>query len=187
MKSQINKKVIIRPVKPEDKDDIVKIQYDALKIIAAKDYRPKQLNALLKSKSVPRKSPETIFMAEISGQPVGFASLLDPPNTIGAVFVHPNFARRSVGTLLLKRIEQEAIANRISVLWVHSSLTGHAFYKANGYQTIREICIPLYSTYIPCMLMKKRLLPIDKQEIIMELSQFTIALSIVIMLISFCF
>lgn len=93
MTSQINKNVnvIIRLAQPTDRNAIVKIQYNAIKVLAAKDYTPQQLKALLKSKSTPRKSPETIFIAEINREPVGFASLLYPPNTIGAVFVDRRF------------------------------------------------------------------------------------------------
>ena len=172
MKTQINEQVIIRLAKPEDKYAIIEIQYKALKVLSAKDYNPKQLKALLKSKSIARKSPETIFIAEINQRTVGFASLLQPPNTIGAVFVHPKFARKNIGTKLLQHLEQEAIKNEVPILWVCSSLTGHGFYRANGYQSIRKTTFPLYSTYIPCIQMKKRLLPVSKDEIVKEFSQF---------------
>ncbi len=186
MKSQINQQVTIRPAKPEDKYQIIRIQYNALRILSAKDYNSKQLNALLKSKSIPRKSPETIFIAEVNRQPVGFASLLFPLNTIGAVFVDPNFIRKNIGTLLLKRLEQEAIENKIPVLWVYSSLNGHYFYQANGYETIGKALLPLYSTYIPCIQMKKRLLPITQNEATKEISQFISATIMVIVIILFC-
>ncbi len=185
MKPQINQRVTIRPAKPEDEDKIVEIQYNAIKIIAAKDYSHKQLNALLKSKSIPRKSPETVFIAEINGQPVGFASLLSPPNIISAVFVDPNFIRRNIGTLLIHRLEKEAIKNKVPILWVYSSLTGYSFYRANGYQTIRKAYLPLYSTYIPCIQMKKRLLTITSNEIRKELYQFIAATAIAIAIVYF--
>lgn len=183
MKLPIEQKVVIRPAKPEDKYIIVEIQYRALKTLGAKDYSYRQLKALLRSKSTPRKSPEIIFVAEVDGQPVGFASLLNPFKTIGAIFVDPNFIRRNIGTLLIKRIEQEAIANQISVLWVYSSLTGYDFYRANGYQTIYKAFLPLYSTYIPCMRMKKRLLAVSKNEVRSEIYQFVTAIIIAIALI----
>lgn len=185
MELPIEQKVIIRPAKPEDKYIIVEIQYRALKTLVAKDYSYRQLNALLRSKSTPRKSPEIIFVAEINGQPVGFASLLHPFNTIGAIFVDPNYIRRNIGTLLIKRIELEAIANKIPVLWVYSSLTGYDFYRANGYQTIGKAFLPLYSTYIPCVRMKKRLLTVSQNEILSEIYQFVTAIIIAIALIPY--
>ena len=171
MKQQLHYKVTIRLAEPKDKYDIVKIQFYALKVLAAKDYNSEQLNALLRSKSTPRQSWETIFVAEIEQKVVGFASLLYPFNTIGAVFVDPLFVRRNIGTQLIERLEEEAIAYKVPVLWVYSSLTGYSFYQANGYQTIKKTTLPLYSTYIPCVRMKKRLLPVSKSEIFYEISQ----------------
>ena len=185
MKSQINEQVTIRLAQPEDKYQIIEIQYNALKIIAAKDYNHQQLNALLKSKSIPRKSPETIFIAEINGQAVGFASLLHPPHTIGAIFVSPNFMRRKIGTLLIRRLEQEAIEQKVPILWVYSSLTGYNFYQANGYQTIYETAFPLYSHYIPCIRMKKRLLPVSQDELLQEISQLLLFITLVLLIIFF--
>ena len=185
MNSEISDLVIIRPAEPRDKYAIVEIQYNALKILGSKDYNSQQLNALLRSKSTPRKFLETIFVAEINRHPVGFASLLHPPNTIGAVFVDPNFARKSIGTQLLQRIEQEAKTQNIPILWVCSSLTGYNFYKANNYQTINKSFLALYSTYIPCVQMKKRLLPVATNEIIKEIYQLFIIAIASILLISF--
>ena len=185
MASQINNDVIIRLATLTDNNAIIKIQYNAIKILSAKDYNSQQLQALLRSKSTPRKSPETIFIAEINQQPVGFASLLYPPNTIGAVFVDPNFARNKVGTLLLEHIEKEAIKQEIPILWVLSSLTGYGFYKANNYKTIRKTVLPLYSTYIPCVQMKKRLLPVTKEEIMQEITQLLAFLIIILFIAPF--
>lgn len=179
MNLQTNQKVIIRLAKPEDESKIINIQYSSLKVLAAKDYNYAQMKALLRSKSTPRKSPETIFVAEINGTAVGFASLLHSLNMIGAVFVDPFFTRRSIGTLLIKKIEQEAASKKIPVLWVYSSLTGYNFYKANGYRTIEKTYLPLYSTYVPCIKMKKRLLPISHREVILEIIQFNLAVIII--------
>lgn len=172
MQQPIDEKIIIRLAKPEDRDIIVDIQFNAIKTLSAKDYNYRQLNALLRSKSFYRKAKEITFVAEINQKVVGFASLLYPFNTIGAIFVDPNFARRKIGTKLLQRLEQEAITNRIPILWVSSSLTGYPFYRANGYRTIIKTNFPLYSTYIPFIQMKKRLLLVTREERLREAYQF---------------
>ncbi|WP_026102554.1 GNAT family N-acetyltransferase [Pleurocapsa sp. PCC 7319] len=172
MHQPISEDIIIRLAKPEDSEIIVDIQYNAIRIISAKDYNYRQLNALLRSKSFQRKSKEIIFVAEINHQVVGFASLIYPFNTVGGIFVSPAFARKGVGTKLLQRLEQEVIANNIPILWVSSSLTGYPFYQANGYRTIVRTNFPLYSTYIPVVQMKKRLLSVTRKEIFREVYQF---------------
>ena len=166
MERQKAQKVLIRLARSEDSNDIVRLQLNSLKNLSAQDYSPRQLQALLDSKRCPRSWDETIFIAEIDRQIVGFASLLKSHNIIGAVFVDPHFVRRGVGTKLLQFIEAKAINKNIKVLWVCSSLTGHAFYKANGYQTISKI--KLYrnlATPIPCIRMKKRLLTRSKDTL----------------------
>lgn len=185
MKLQNNDVVSVRLAKPQDKQAITRIQFDAIKILGAKDYNEEQLEALLESKSKPRNSREYIFIAEINSQPVGFAALSCSFNTIDAVFVDPDFARRGVGSKLLEIIEQEALKHKVSIVWVCSLLTGHNFYLANGYRTIRRTVFPLHSTYIPCLQMKKRILPVTFQEIFDEVSQLLMAMGIMILVISF--
>lgn len=185
MKKQVNDRITIRLARPQDEYTIVKIQFNAFKVLAIKDYNSKQLNALLKSKSKPRKSREIILIAEIDQQPVGFASLLHPFNMIGAVFVSPNFARKGIGSKLLQSLEQEAIKYNVPILWVCSSLTGYSFYQANGYRTVRKTVLPLYSTYIPCIQMKKRLLSVTKKEILQEVYQLLVIVFGIILIITF--
>ena len=184
MQQPISEDIIIRLAKPEDAEVIVDIQYNAIRILSAKDYNCRQLNALLRSKSFQRKSKEIIFVAEVNHQVVGFASLIYPFNTVGGIFVSPVFARKGVGTKLLQRLEQEAIANNIPVLWVSSSLTGYPFYQANSYRTIVRTNFPLYSTYIPVIQMKKRLLSTTRQEIFREIYQFFAVIAMTILITS---
>ena len=185
MVKQLDDVVTIRLAKPQDRSTIVKIQLEALKVLAAKDYTPKQLSVILKNKSKPRKSYEIIFIAEIARQPVGFASLVYPFNTIGAVFVDPKFCRLGIGTKLLQRLEEEAIKYQVTLLWVNSSLNGRTFYRANGYSSVRKIIFSLYSTYIPCVQMKKRLLPVNNKEIVKEVYQLVAVVAIATLLGAF--
>lgn len=185
MKLQIDDVVSVRLAKPQDIKTLIKIQFDAIKILGEKDYNEEQLEALLKSKSKARNSGEHIFIAEINSQPVGFAALSYSFNTIDAVFVDPDFARRGVGSKLLEILEQEALKHKVPILWVCSSLTGHDFYQANGYRTIRKTVFSLYSIYIPCIQMKKRILPVTPREIFDEVSQLLMAMGIMISVVSF--
>ena len=185
MKLQTNCAVSIRLAKPQDHKRIVEIQLNALKVLAAKDYNQEQLAALIASKTTPRSLDEITFIAEINSQAVGFASLLDSGNTIGAIFVEPDSARKGIGSKLLHALEQEAIKRQVPILWVCSSLTGYNFYLANGYRLLRTTAFPLDSTYIPCKQMKKRILPLTLSEVFEEVSQLLMAMAVMILAISF--
>jgi N-acetylglutamate synthase-like GNAT family acetyltransferase len=62
---------------------------------------------------------------------------------IRAIFVHPNFARRGLGTLILHHCEtagQNAGFNRFEM---GSTLTGVPLYTLKGYRRIEEVAVPL--------------------------------------------
>jgi GNAT superfamily N-acetyltransferase len=73
-------------------------------------------------------------------------SLLDPARDaakIRAFFVHPQFARRGLGTLILAACEDAARAAGFTRLEMGSTLTGVAFYRAQGYAPLENLQVPL--------------------------------------------
>jgi GNAT superfamily N-acetyltransferase len=73
-------------------------------------------------------------------------SLLDPARDaakIRAFFVHPQFARRGLGTLILAACEDAARAAGFSRLEMGSTLTGVPFYRAHGYAALENLQVPL--------------------------------------------
>ena len=73
-------------------------------------------------------------------------SLLDPARDaakIRAFFVHPEFARQGIGSLILDACESAAIAAGFRRLEMGATLSGVAFYRAKGYVAIEEQNVPL--------------------------------------------
>jgi GNAT superfamily N-acetyltransferase len=74
------------------------------------------------------------------------SELLDPATDaakIRAFFVHPDWARRGLGTLLLETCENAAKAAGFTRFEMGSTLTGVPLYKLRGYQVIEPIAVPL--------------------------------------------
>ena len=72
--------------------------------------------------------------------------LLDPTvdaTKIRAFFVHPDWARRGLGTLLLETCENAAKSAGFTRFEMGSTLTGVPLYKLRGYQVIAPIAVPL--------------------------------------------
>jgi|SRR5579883_1230559 GNAT superfamily N-acetyltransferase len=72
--------------------------------------------------------------------------LLDParePARIRAFFTHPEFARKGVGTALLKHCEQAAQQAGFKSLEMAATLPGVSLYEANGYQALEAFHVPL--------------------------------------------
>jgi GNAT superfamily N-acetyltransferase len=74
------------------------------------------------------------------------ATELDPAidaAKIRAFFIHPDFARRGLGTRLLERCEEDAIAHGFHRLELMATLPGVRLYAARGYQGTSTIDWPL--------------------------------------------
>jgi GNAT superfamily N-acetyltransferase len=73
-------------------------------------------------------------------------SLLDPTHDaakIRAFFVHPDWARRGLGTLILDACEKAAMADGFTRLEMGATLSGVPFYRARGYVEIENQSAPL--------------------------------------------
>lgn len=73
-------------------------------------------------------------------------SLLDPAKDaakIRAFFVHPAWARRGIGTIVLDACEAAAQAAGFRRLEMGATLTGIPFYKEKGYVEMETLAVPL--------------------------------------------
>ena len=72
--------------------------------------------------------------------------LLDPATDaakVRAIFVHPEFARRGLGSLILAHVEAAAIAAGFRRFEMGSTLTGVPLYRLKGYVETERIAVPL--------------------------------------------
>jgi GNAT superfamily N-acetyltransferase len=73
-------------------------------------------------------------------------SLLDPKQDaakIRAFFVHPKWARRGIGGMILEACENAAVEMGFTRLEMGATLSGVAFYKAKGYRALENLQAPL--------------------------------------------
>jgi riboflavin kinase, archaea type len=72
--------------------------------------------------------------------------LLDPARDaakVRAIFVHPHFARRGLGSLILAHVETAAQAAGFHHFEMGSTLTGVPLYRLKGYIEVERIAVPL--------------------------------------------
>ncbi|HEV2386919.1 MAG TPA: GNAT family N-acetyltransferase [Candidatus Acidoferrales bacterium] len=88
-------------------------------------------------------------------------ALLDPQRDaakIRAFFVHPAWARRGIGSMILEACEAAAKAAGYRQLEMGATLTGVAFYEARGYVCLEPLEAPLGDgTSLPIVRMAKRI------------------------------
>ena len=73
-------------------------------------------------------------------------SMLDPScdaAKIRAFFVHPDWARRGIGSLILKACENAAVEAGFTCLEMGATLSGVAFYRAKGYAEVESQTVAL--------------------------------------------
>jgi len=85
--------------------------------------------------------------------------LLDPATDaakVRAIFVHPRFARRGLGSLILAHVEGEARAAGFGRYEMGSTLTGVPLYRLKGYVELERIGVPLGNgEWVPVVKMVK--------------------------------
>jgi GNAT superfamily N-acetyltransferase len=72
--------------------------------------------------------------------------LLDPAKDaakVRAIFVHPDFARLGLGSMILAHVEAAAMAAGFQRFEMGSTLTGVPLYRLKGYVEIERIGVPL--------------------------------------------
>jgi len=87
---------------------------------------------------------KTLFGADCG--PNRELDLLDPRTDaakVRAIFVHPDFARRGLGSLLLATVEQAARDAGFHHYEMGSTLTGVPLYRLKGYVEVERIAVPL--------------------------------------------
>jgi GNAT superfamily N-acetyltransferase len=88
---------------------------------------------------------KTLFGGD-QGRHASEDALLDParePARIRAFFVHPRWARRGIGTLLLRECERAATTAGFMALELVSTLAGVPLYAAAGFAAVEQFEIPL--------------------------------------------
>jgi GNAT superfamily N-acetyltransferase len=143
----------------------------SVRVLQADDYSPSQMDAALGTVlgvDTQLIHDRTYFLAETTSHPVRIAGcggwskrktlfgadagpnrepdLLDPRTDaakVRAIFVHPGFARRGLGSLILATVEDAARQAGFTRFEMGSTLTGVPLYRLKGYVEVERIAVPL--------------------------------------------
>jgi GNAT superfamily N-acetyltransferase len=88
---------------------------------------------------------KTLYGGDHQVEAVGLGRL-DPEvdaAKVRAIFVHPDFARMGLGSLILKAAEDAALAAGFRRFEMGSTLTGVALYKLKGYRETGRLNVPV--------------------------------------------
>jgi GNAT superfamily N-acetyltransferase len=136
---QYDTEVEIRRATAGDAEAVYEIVLRALRETNARDYPASVIDRLVLTipEAVASKLEEWhAYVAVVDGQTVGTGSLSGI--TVRAVFVHPDYQGRGIGTKLMDAVENAANAQSESILAVQSSITAQPFYAKRGFKVVRE-------------------------------------------------
>jgi putative acetyltransferase len=142
----------IRLARAADADTIRDIHLASIKGLGGERYTEAQVEAWAHDRDptdYPIGEEDTaVFVAEQGGAIVGFGWLTrqadadfeaEVDGKIGAVYVHPGFARRGIGTTIYQALETRARERGLDSLGLWASLNAVPFYEAQGYSKVREL------------------------------------------------
>ena len=140
----VEKTIILRKYNSEDCAEIMQLFYDTIHTINAADYNESQLDAW-----APKDSDRTpsywdnrflqdhAVVAEKNGIILGIGTLKTPAY-FDLLYVHKDFQRIGVATLIADKIESCSRSNGISVITTNASITAKPFFENRGYVLIKE-------------------------------------------------
>jgi len=139
--------VSLRLATATDSAAVAAIFHEAIRVLAAADYPPDQIEAWAGAPdparwrariSDPRRE---LWIAEIDGSVAGFCDL-EADGHVDTLYVHPNFAGRGVASSLLQQIEARAAARGLSRLYTEASLTARPVFTRHGFVVIAPQDVP---------------------------------------------
>jgi putative acetyltransferase len=150
----------IRRAAPADAERILRLHVDSIRRVCAASYTPQQIDAWTRAKRAEHytqamKNGESMFVAESSGECLGFSALRG--DFVMAVYVSPDHQRRGIGGALLAALEQDARQRHIIELQLKSTLNAEGFYTSRGYRRVEPSVHVMHGVEVPCVKMQKRL------------------------------
>ena len=131
--------MIVRNYMPSDCQQLAELFYETVHTVNGKDYTEEQLdvwatgNVDLEEWNTSLSEHYTVVAVE-GVIIVGFADM-DKTGYLDRLFVHKDFQRQAIATVLCEHLEQRGDGKKITT---HASITAKPFFISMGYQVIRE-------------------------------------------------
>lgn len=147
--------MIIRKYQSSDCKEIIKLFYNTVHLINARDYTKEQLDVWATEKIDLEKWDESLqehftVVAVDKKIIVGFGDI-DKTGYLDRLFVHHNYQRKGIATAICNQLEK-AVQSDITT---YASVTAKAFFEKRGYKVIKEQQIERKGIFLTNFYMKK--------------------------------
>lgn len=158
----MNNKIQVRRYQDGDANFLIKIYYNTIHTVNAKDYTEQQIEAWAPWSSVQdysgwQEKLEKIkpFVALINDKIVGFAEF-EPNGHIDCFYVHHEYQGSGIGSALIHEIEKEAVNKSISRVYAEVSITAKLFFEAKGFHVVKQQTVMIRGVELINFVMEKR-------------------------------
>lgn len=147
----------IRAYREEDQKILAELFFQTVHTVNAADYTEEQLsvwapeNRNMKTWNVSFLRNHTV-VAEKQGKIVGFGDM-DRNGYLDRLYVHKDFQRQGVATAICDILEKQSDAEQFET---HASITAREFFKARGYEVIREQQVERQGVLLTNYIMRKK-------------------------------
>lgn len=142
-------------------NEIAELFYNTVHTVNLQDYSKSQLDVWATG-SVDLVEWDKSFsknftvVAIESGIIIGFGDI-DSTGYIDHLFVHKDYQRRGVATVITKALEAYAVEKNITILSTHASITAKPFFETRGYYVMAEQQVKRENQILTNYVMEKRL------------------------------
>lgn len=130
--------MFIREYQSSDCEEIIKLFYNTVHAVNAKDYTKEQLDAWATGRVDLNKWDQSLrehysLVAVENEMIVGFGDI-DKSGYLDRLFVHEDYQGKGIGTMICNRLEQAVSGSVIT----HASITARPFFGKRGYRVVKE-------------------------------------------------
>lgn len=134
--------IVIRSFQQSDIDDLIALFRLSVRKIAAAHYSVDQCLAWAPDQIdrtiwVEKRSNKPTWVAICNSQIAGFTDL-EPDGHIDMLYVHPDFQRQGVATVLIRQVYETATKQHIKRLFTEASITARPAFEKFGFTVIEQ-------------------------------------------------
>ena len=134
--------MLIRESTVDDTAAIMTLHERSVRGLCSADYTPEQIDGWLSRSTLERYQQRLqfhrSFIAELDGEMVGYVRWNPATYELCSIFVHPDYVRRGIATLLMKTAYQDVKAHGVQDLWLDASITAVPFYEVEGWEVVES-------------------------------------------------
>jgi putative acetyltransferase len=155
----MNEKITLRKAAAADTETIHELHLRSVRQLCREAYSPEIIEGWLQDRAprgyLPGIQQGEMYVAEIDGRIVGFGHAV--PGQIEAIFVHPAFGRRGIGSKLMEYGVKMAAAGTTGTIKIESTLNAHPLYEKFGFKVFREMLVKRNNVAIPALEMYREI------------------------------